>query len=111
MGDTLTDLRNANRIRQAEWDPTSSLDLTFRGCELAGEMGEALNLVKKLERERRGLPGSRASLSDLEEELADILICVDLIAGDLDIDLSRAVRAKFNKTSAKVGLSTRMETL
>ena len=41
--------------------------------------------------------------------MADVLICVDLIAMDLDIDLTDAVRNKFNKTSEKFGLETRFD--
>ena len=99
-------LRTANANRQAEWDPTSLIPLTFRTTELAGEVGEACNLIKKLERERLGLPGSRARLSEVAEELADVVICADLVAMDLGVDLGRAVREKFNKTSRKVGMRT-----
>lgn len=49
---TFASLREANVARQAAWcadgDPVP--DLSFRGIELAGETGEALNVIKKLER-------------------------------------------------------------
>jgi NTP pyrophosphatase (non-canonical NTP hydrolase) len=102
------DLRAANLARQAEWDTDGQITLSYRGNELAGEVGEACNIIKKLERERMGIAGSRASLADLAEELADVIICADLIAMQLGIDLNRAVAEKFNKTSEKVGLTTRM---
>jgi NTP pyrophosphatase (non-canonical NTP hydrolase) len=101
-------LRGANLARQAEWDTEGQITLSYRGNELAGEVGEACNIIKKLERERMGIKGSRASLADLAEELADVIICADLIALQLGIDLDRAVAEKFNKTSEKVGLATRM---
>ncbi|MBU4433180.1 MAG: MazG-like family protein [Alphaproteobacteria bacterium] len=101
-------LRAANLARQAEWDTDDQITLSYRGNELAGEVGEACNIIKKLERERMGIKGSRASLADLAEELADVIICADLIAMQLGIDLDRAVAEKFNKTSDKVGLATRM---
>lgn len=101
-------LRAANVARQAEWDPGSQITLSYRGNELAGEVGEACNVLKKLERERLGLPGSRDTVEHLAEELADVLIVADLIAMDLGIDLEKAVARKFNATSAKVGLATRM---
>lgn len=103
-------LRAANLARQAEWDTDGQITLSYRGNELAGEVGEACNLIKKLERERMGIKGSRASVADLAEELADVIICADLIAMQLGIDLDRAVAEKFNKTSEKVGLRTRMAT-
>jgi NTP pyrophosphatase (non-canonical NTP hydrolase) len=102
------DLRAANLARQAEWDTDGQINLSSRGNELAGEVGEACNIIKKLERERMGIAGSRASLADLAEELADVIICADLIAMQLGIDLNRAVAEKFNKTSEKVGLTTRL---
>lgn len=74
-------LRNANRARQDEWDPEGILNnLDWRVNELFGEVGELCNVVKKLERERLGLPGSLASLADLAAEIADVVICVDLVA-------------------------------
>jgi len=104
------DLRAANLARQAEWDTDGQITLSYRGNELAGEVGEACNIIKKLERERMGIAGSRATLADLAEELADVIICADLIAMQLGIDLNRAVAEKFNKTSEKVGLTTRLAT-
>lgn len=92
-------LREANIARTAEWVKGPPLSLSFRGNELAGEVGETCNILKKIDRERLGLVGSRASAEDLAEELADIIICVDLIAMDFDINLAEAIRHKFNKTS------------
>lgn len=105
---THSTLRAANIARQKEWDPAGSLSLTFRSTELAGEVGEACNVVKKIERERLGIAGSRATKEQLAEELADVVICTDLIAMAEGIDLNEAIAAKFNATSEKVGLSTRL---
>ena len=102
-------LRVANETRQQEWDKDGGISPSYRAMELGGEVGEALNVVKKLERERLGIRGSRATVDQLAEELADVVICVDLIAMQYGIDLGRAVVAKFNATSAKVGLLTRLE--
>lgn len=101
-------LRDANQARQKEWDAGNQITLAYRGNELAGEVGEACNVLKKLERERLGIRGSRATKEQLAEELADVVICADLIAMDAGIDLDEAVRAKFNATSEKVGLATRL---
>jgi NTP pyrophosphatase (non-canonical NTP hydrolase) len=105
---TLNDLRFANYTRQQEWDPDNQITLSYRGNELAGEVGEACNVIKKLERERLGIRGSRATKEQLAEELADVVICVDLLAAALGIPLGDAVRAKFNATSEKYGLATRI---
>jgi NTP pyrophosphatase (non-canonical NTP hydrolase) len=104
----LSRLREANVARQSEWDPDDRISLEYRGNEMAGEVGEACNVIKKLARERMGIRGSRSSLFDLAEELADVVICADLIAMHVGIDLGDAVKEKFNKTSAKIGLVTRI---
>lgn len=105
----LSELRMANIDRDIEWTGFApALPLSFRGNELAGEVGEACNVIKKLERTRLGLKGSTDTVEHLAEELADVVICVDLIAMQTGINLSRAVRDKFNATSEKVGLKTRL---
>lgn len=104
----LKDLRKANITRQLEWDPSNKISLSYRGNELAGEVGEACNVIKKIDRERLGIRGSRASPEQLAEELADAIICIDLIAAAEGIDLSTAIRRKFNATSDKYGLDTRI---
>ncbi len=106
MSLTFLDLRIANHKRQKEWDKDNKLSLSFRGNEMAGEVGEACNIIKKLERETLGIRGSRATIHDLAEELSDIIICVDLIAMSKGIDLSEAIIRKFNATSHKQGLHT-----
>lgn len=105
----MIELRKANVTRQAEWDPDDQITLSYRGNEMAGEVGEACNVIKKLERERMGIRGSRDTVAHLAEELADVIICADLIAAAAGIDLDHAVRAKFNATSEKMGLKTKME--
>lgn len=104
----LKNLRNANVVRQKEWDTDNRISLSYRGNELAGEVGEACNLIKKLERERLGIRGSQTTAEALAEELADVVICVDLIAMQEGIDLDKAIRDKFNATSEKYGLKTRL---
>lgn len=98
-------LREANILRDKEWNPKKLLSLSFRGNELGGEIGEAQNILKKLERERLGLVGSRATVDQLAEELADGHICLDLIAMEFNIPIWDAIKQKFNKTSRERGLS------
>jgi NTP pyrophosphatase (non-canonical NTP hydrolase) len=102
---TLGALRRANAARQAEWCPDQLPDLSFRGNELAGETGEACNEIKKLERERHGWRGSRTTKAKLASELADVIMCADLVALAADIDLTVAVIEKFNEGSRANGLS------
>lgn len=108
---TFNELRNAVLLRQHEWSPRIQgrvMTLSFRGNELAGEVGEACNIIKKLERKRLGLRGSEATIGALAQELADVVICVDLIAAQIGIDLGFEVQEKFNATSNKYGLETRL---
>lgn len=110
--DEYTDLRSANNARQREWDSDGQivgpLGKLWRANELSGECGEASNVVKKLVREELGIRGSRETVEHLAEELADVVICADLLAQEYGIDLDDAVRRKFNATSEKVGLLTRL---
>jgi NTP pyrophosphatase (non-canonical NTP hydrolase) len=101
-------LRHANAMRQYQWDPDKKISPLYRAVEFAGEAGEACNKVKKLEREKLGLPGSRATKEELADELADVLITADLIAMEYDIDLVKAVRRKFNQTSEKQGFTVHL---
>lgn len=108
---TFDGFRQAQLERQKEWDPSDVITLEFRGNELAGEVGEACNVVKKIARSRLGLRGGK-TLEELREhlaqELADVVICADLIAMQAGIDLGNAVADKFNATSEKYGLSKRI---
>ena len=97
------DLRVANETRDPEWGNTGEgeIDLAFRGLELAGEVGEVCNQIKKLERHLRCLVGGDPDLEPLRDELGDVVICANLVAMELHIDLAKAIQRKFNKTSAK----------
>lgn len=101
-------LREANIQRQKEWDPESKINSSFRGLELAGEAAEAANIVKKLEREKLGLIGSRSSVDELADELADVIISCDLLAMGYNIDLKQAIINKFNNDSDKNGVKTKL---
>lgn len=73
------DLRRANSARQIEWDGNGhAMNDDWRMNELMGETGEVCNVLKKLHRERCGVPGSRADMEMLADELADMVICLDL---------------------------------
>lgn len=106
--DFLDLLSEANKLRNKEWDPDNKLTPLFFGTELAGELGEALNVIKKLEREKLGLRGSRETVEHLAEELGDVLICLSLLANEYGIDLRKSTRSKFNASSDKLGLAVRL---
>ena len=100
-------LAEANKARQLVWGGDKQGPL-YRAVELGGEVGEVLNVVKKLEREKMELPGSRATVADLEDELGDAVICIELLAAKYGIDTQRAAAIKFNKTSEKLGFPHRV---
>lgn len=72
-----------------------------------GELGEAANIAKKLNRVRDGIPGNTQGEAELRtaftEELADALIYLDLLAQAAGVDLASAVVAKFNAKSCAIG--------
>ncbi len=55
---TIEALQEAHVERQEEWCPDQKPDLSFRGNEMAGEVGEACNVIKKLERAVGGYRGA-----------------------------------------------------
>lgn len=72
-----------------------------------GELGEAANIAKKLNRVRDGIPGNNVTEDELRaalrDEIADTFIYLDLLAQSQGISLEAAVRDKFNRTSRKLG--------
>lgn len=74
--------KTAQRDRMVAWEASqpAAFDLPFYINELFGELGEAANVIKKLDREYAKAPGSRATKEQLAEELADGLICVRNLA-------------------------------
>lgn len=119
-----TTLTEANINRQKEWDPSDAIGHSYRGNEMAGELGEALekatillltagkilnlcNMIKKVDREHLGLRGSRVELSEVAKEFGDAQICLSLAAIKLGINLEQATKDKFNESSIKLGLKTR----
>lgn len=120
------DMRYANSARQNEWDGDAQFSMLFFSNALAGEVGEAqeviamlalgtsmaiasgkaANVVKKLERKALGLAGSEATIEDLGDELADVLTYVDLLAKRAGLNLADVWVRKFNRVSDKYGMKT-----
>lgn len=98
-------LRAVNVVRcDKAFFPFESKDGPWWGNAMAGECGEACNVVKKIDRDG-DTPELRAMLA---EELADLITYADLLAARFDIDLGAAVVAKFNKVSEKRGCDIRL---
>lgn len=68
---------------------------------VVGELGEYANLRKKVD--RGDLPKNADTQALLADELADVVIYLDILAFRLGIDLGEAVISKWNRTSERVG--------
>ncbi len=97
-------LREANVMRCItafhaidDWSPTDWM------TAVAGEVGEAANLIKKLRR------GEDILAEDVGKELADVVIYLDLLAARMHLDLGECVKDKFNKVSDRVGSTVRLD--
>ena len=73
-------LREANITRQREWDTGGDIDLSYSGNELAGEAGELIEAVDAILHDGDDYQAVR-------EEMADTIICCDLIALRLDMTI------------------------
>jgi NTP pyrophosphatase (non-canonical NTP hydrolase) len=100
------DLRKINEQRCNEsFFPLDSKDGPWWGNAMAGECGEACNVVKKIDRD--GMTDERVAA--LAKELADVVTYADLLAARFGIDLGLAVAAKFNEVSERVGSDLRLD--
>jgi NTP pyrophosphatase (non-canonical NTP hydrolase) len=78
------------------WEPASDEDKHFIALAMAGEVGEALNLIKK---DWRGDAGDRSG--KLALELADIRIYLELLARCYGVDLDKACATKMDELLAR----------
>lgn len=86
--------REARHIHETvakPWLPWTEEDRRHLALALAGEVGEALNLIKK---DWRGDAGTAERRVLLAEELADIRIYLELLAAACSVDLDAECRAK-----------------
>jgi len=100
------------KLREASLNRTNKIfhkledwSWTDWACALAGEVGEACNIVKKIRRgdktffeKGKERPLDKKALAD---ELADVVIYADLLAAAAGIDLGQAIQDKFNEVSDK----------
>lgn len=107
---TFDSLAKANSECAKQWNPAGTpVPLIFSLVELAGEAGEACNIGKKIARTELGLAGGVTDIQPLIDELADVVICADLVARKLGINLGAAVARKFNETSRKRGFTVSLD--
>lgn len=106
-------LRTVNVDRLKEWHEDIRWSLSDWGLALAGEVGEACNVIKKIRRLDTGIKHGTTRtreelLAHLAEELADVQIYLDLVAYQVGIDLAQATVEKFNKDSDKRGFPQKL---
>ena len=115
-GLTLNSLRGANMARLPQFknkkgapahsEPDGSDWLLSAWCNaVCGELGEAANLIKKIERGDYTLDEKR---EELGKELADVLTYLDILAFRAGVDLGQATMDKFNEVSIRVGSTVRL---
>jgi NTP pyrophosphatase (non-canonical NTP hydrolase) len=78
-----------------------------------GELGEAANVVKKLNRYRDGVPGNKVSEAEelrdqLRKELGDVFVYLDLMAQSLGFSIADAAAEVFNAKSAEIGYPVKL---
>lgn len=74
---------------------------------LVGELGEAANVIKKLNRVRDGVPGNKQSEQELRDqlrkELGDTFVYLDLLCQSLGFSVADAATEVFNSKSIEIG--------
>lgn len=115
-GLTFNSLRGANKARLPQFknrrgepahsEPDGSDWKLSAWCNaVSGELGEAANLIKKIERGDITLDEARA---DLAKEFADVVTYLDLLAFRAGVDLGNATMDKFNEISERAGSTVRL---
>lgn len=116
-GLTFNSLREANKARLPQFknskgEPAheqpdgSDWSLAEWMNAVAGELGEAANIIKKVRRGDLSLEEARPLLA---AEFADIVTYLDITAMQAGINLGEATMDKFNKVSIRVGSNIRLD--
>lgn len=113
---TLEGVSRINRQRCKRWhgrdtEPWTAADWSNA---MAGEAGEACNVVKKIRRHETNTstpndPDLAELVEMLADELADTYLYLDLLANHFDIDLPKAIADKFNRVSETMGFPERLD--
>lgn len=109
----LQQIQQTNLERYHRWmDNSPGWNILEAAAECAGEVGEMLNICKKLRRSELGITGNKEFNSELlyklEGEIGDVLITLCIVASRAGIDLDKAVTKSFNLKSAERGFPERI---
>lgn len=116
VGLTFTELRGANvtrlgQFKNSKGEPAhsqpdgSDWSLGEWMNAILGELGEAANIVKKVQRGDMTLDEARPVLA---KEFADVQTYLDITAFRAGVDLGEATREKWNEVSVRVGCALRL---
>lgn len=108
----LESLRVANAERCKRWHGEAGI-MSWEGsmwaCASGGEMGEALNVVKKIRRAEDNIQ-SKAVADTIPElvqklglEIGDTIVYLDLLAQRYGLRLENCIRDTFNRVSIREG--------
>lgn len=103
MGLMFEEFRRANFERcKSAFHTIDSWSETDWATAIAGEVGEACNMIKKRRR------GEDVPVSEVGKELADVVTYVDLLCSRLGLKLEDVLASKFNEVSERVGSSIKL---
>lgn len=109
---TFKAVSDINRERANRWHGDPFWKDGWTGADwsnaMAGEAGEACNVVKKLRRQDFGIQQAEASsreqlLESLAKEIGDTFLYLDLLAQYYRLDLAKCVVDTFNRVSVREG--------
>lgn len=102
--DFLERLSQSNHVRCPEFGhgPIRNWSKERWGLAVAGETGELCNLIKK------DIRDGNISPVLIGEEIADIVIYLDMLAQKYGLDLKEIITRKFNQTSHKIGSTVKL---
>ena len=114
----MNDFSRANRLRCEAANgfnhALKSWSLSDWMTAILGELGEAANIAKKLNRVRDGIPGNKETAEELaakfRREMADVFIYLDLTCQRAGFVLSDVVADVFDAKSREIGYPERLMT-
>lgn len=112
---TFAEFSQANRVRCESPNgfnhALGSWSLSDWFTAIVGELGEAANVAKKLNRVRDGIVGNKEAEAELRaklrSEVADAFIYLDLLAQSQGFSLADAARETFDRKSVEIGYAFR----
>jgi NTP pyrophosphatase (non-canonical NTP hydrolase) len=113
---TFAEFSKANRLRcespKGFNHPLSGWSTSDWFLAVLGELGEAANAAKKLNRVRDGIPGNKETPEQLQvklrKEMGDVFVYLDLLAQALDFNILEAAVIVFNEKSQEIGYPIRL---